>query len=121
MPEELPRIDDGYEKRVRRADRAFSQTALPLRRIYVLGEGDDTRIEPLAPSDAFVALLRNSYMVQAENVLEDTGSKPLHFRQCAQLPACVPIFSVKRRWSLDALPELAERIERDNPSDESPG
>ncbi len=119
VPEELPRIDDGYEKRVRRADRAFSQTALPLRRLYVLAEGDDTRIEPLAPSDAFVALLRNSYMVQAENVLEATGTKSLHFRQCAQLPASVPIFRIQRRWSLEALPELAELIERDQASGES--
>ncbi len=66
-----------------------------------------------------MALLRNSYMVQAENVLEDTGSRPLHFRQCAQLPASVPILRIQRRWSLEALPELAELIERDQASDES--
>ncbi len=101
-------------KRVRRADRAFSRAALPLRRIYVLAEGSDTQIEALGPSDAFVELLRNSYMVQAENVLEATGSKSRHFRQCAQLPASVPVFRMTRRWSLEELPELAERIERDH-------
>ncbi len=114
VPEDLPRIDEGYEKRVRRADQAYSGEALPLRRIYVLAEGSDTQIEALASSDAFVELLRNSYMVQAENVLEDTGSKALHFRQCAQLPTSVPVFRIQRRWSLEALPELAERIERDH-------
>ena len=99
---------------LRHADRAYSGEALPLKRIYVLAEGSDTKIEALASSDAFVELLRNSYMVQAENLLEDTDTKALHFRQCAQLSASVPVFRIQRRLSLEALPELAELIEKDH-------
>ncbi len=109
-PEALPRLHPRLEKRARRDARGFPQIALLLERIYVLAEGTHQEIEPLRPAEAFVELVRHSYVAR---LLKATGAASLHFDQCGVLANAVPVRRLQTPRSLALLPDLARIIERD--------
>ena len=109
-PENLPRLRPEYEKRVRRVTPSLSlNESLPLRRIYVLGEGNQHQIVPIVGKEAIFELIAHTY---THNLLEGAGLST-HFQQCIRLLKTVPICRLERKPSLAALPEIAELIEED--------
>jgi hypothetical protein len=110
VPEMMPRLHPLGEKRARRDARGFPQASLPLTCIYVLAEGEAQEIEDLHSQEAFVEIVRHSYVVR---LLEATGARTLHFNQCAMLVRRVPIRRLKTHRSLAALPDLAKLVEED--------
>jgi len=112
-PEKLPRWNPHLEKRARSAAHNFSSAPLPVKRIYVLDEGDTPEILPLRPQEAFVELTRHTYgsdygLQTAMGVGSDS-----HFRKCASVVNKVSVCSLKRQKSLGRLPDLALSIEKD--------
>jgi hypothetical protein len=105
-----PRVNPRIEKRAHRVTRAFSIAAVPLGCVYVLGEGARAEIEPLMPKDAFIELVRHTFVVQ---LLQATESQPAHFRQCSALASGVPVRRLKRPQALTALPAVATLVEED--------
>lgn len=113
-PEELSRLHRQTEKRVRRvAAHGFQQSPLPLRCIYVLAEGESPEIEHFGLYDAFVELVRHSYVARFDRLLEITGTIATHFRQCVSLASRVPVRRLKRPRSLAALHVLVELVGND--------
>lgn len=110
IPEKMPRLHPRLEKRARRDARDFPQSPLPLRRVYVLAEGPRQEIEPIERGEAFVELVRHSYLVR---LLQATGAAPLHFRQCERLVKTVPIRRLRTHRSLAELPALARMVEEE--------
>lgn len=108
-PDRLPRLHPLLEKLAYPAVRGFSTNPLPLRRLYVLAEGSNAQVEALEPQAAFVELIRHTYTAR---VLDSTRT-PLHFLQCANLAAKVPIRRLTSQRSLAALPGLATLVEKD--------
>lgn len=108
-PDALSRVHPRLEKRQRPVV-ALPPAPLPLRRLYVLADGARPEIEPLPLQEAFVELVRHSYLARA---LHATGTAALHARQCAALAASVPICRLRRQRSLAALPDVARLVERD--------
>jgi hypothetical protein len=108
-PEMLPRLDPITERRARRITRRFHAEPLPLRRIYVLGGGESFDIQPLGAQEALVELIRHTYGRELFQALDTRA----HFLKCATVANDVPIFSLKRPYSLSALPELAQLVEED--------
>ncbi len=109
-PEGLPRIRPGYEKRARRVAPTLPlREPLPLRRIYVLGQGDGYDIVSIPAPKAIFELVAHTYthkLLQGEALSR-------HFRQCVQLVNAVPIGRLERKYSLAGLPEIADLIEQD--------
>ncbi len=97
-------------KRGRTVESSFEDAPLPLRRIYVLADGDVIRIEPIAGAAGLAELVRHSYAVA---VIREAGMGPAHLRQCADVATRVPIRRLTRPRSFDRIPELAEAIEAD--------
>ena len=108
-PERLPRVHPSLEKREFRATRGFSQEPLPLRCLYVLGEGDELETEPLTRQQALVELLRHSYGARVLHGVKTDS----HFRQSASLASCVPVSRLRNRRSLATLTDVARFIEED--------
>jgi hypothetical protein len=108
-PETLPQVEPDLEKRARRVARGFIAAPLTLRCIYVLAEDKTRAIEPLDPQEALVELVRHSY---GAKLLQTVGTSS-HFLQCASVVNSVPIRRLKRRRSLEALPDLAQLVEDD--------
>lgn len=109
-PDSLPKLHPDFEKRAHAARERFPRHPLPLARIYILESGDDDAIEPIAPQQRFIELVRHSYLAQ---VLSATGEAADHFRQVVALAQRVPVLRLRRRRQLAALPDAALMIERE--------
>ena len=107
--EALPRLHPDLEKRARRVAHWFPSASLPLRRIYVLADGESQGSEPLRPQEALVELVRHSYV---SRLLQEAEAST-HFLQCASVVKTVPICSLRRPRFLPALSDLARLVEED--------
>ncbi|MDF5732439.1 MAG: serine kinase [Rhizonema sp. PD38] len=110
--ETLTLIHAGIAKRNNRLEQGFSQTVLPIKRIYVLENAAATHneIQSLSPQNALLELVRHSRGTDLLTTPEFVSS---HLRQCASLVKNVSICRLKRKPSLDVLPELVKLIEED--------
>jgi hypothetical protein len=109
VPEELPRLNPDLEKRGRPVSTAFASAPLPLKRIYLLDQGEVPEIEPLSPQESFSSLLHHTY----GRLLFQAVRTSSHFLQCARVVKSVPIRRLRRPYSLGVLPEVARLIEED--------
>ena len=112
-PEKLPRWNPYLEKRARTAATEFSPTPLPVKRIYILDEGNASGILPLRPQEAFLELVRHTYG-------SDYGLQPAlgvgsasHFFRCKSIIDKVAVLGLRRQKSLSQLPDLVRLIEED--------
>jgi len=97
-------------KRGRTLESSFEDAPLPLRRVYVLADGDAIRIEPISGGAALEELVRHSY---AATLVREAGLAATHLQQCADLVSSVPIRRLTRPRSFDRIADLAQAIESD--------
>lgn len=108
-PDSLPRLLEGFDKRVRKVTDGFSSATLPFRRAYVLGEGPIQRIVRLSQREAVMELVRHSLGTR----LLAAGGRDRHFLQCAEIARKVPVSRLERLRSLDELSDLVTLVEDD--------
>jgi hypothetical protein len=106
--ENLPRMHSYSEKRVHCVNDGFSQTALPLKRIYVLAEDRHPKIEVLNLRDALIELIKHSHGVTLLKIPDLAES---NFSQCTALVKHVPICRLKRPRSLSQLSNSVKLVE----------
>jgi energy-coupling factor transporter ATP-binding protein EcfA2 len=109
-PDSLPLIHGLSTKRSHQLTEGFGQTAFPLRRIYVLDQGDEHRIINLSASDACLALLCHS---RATMLLTHPEFRAKNFRQCSWVAQQVPMARFERKPALNELSELVKLVEAD--------
>lgn len=109
-PETRPRLRPEIEKRSHRIAEGFSLAPLPLRKIYVLGKGEQLGIAAIGAQAAFLELVRHSYAVR---FLGNQGINALHFQQCTQLVKSIPISRLNRRPALGDLPDIVQQVKLD--------
>ena len=88
----------------------FSPNPLPLKRIYLLNQGDIIRIERLSQQESVIELVRNSKAVESLCIKENLSS---HFIQCTKVARDVPVCRLTRPIDLDVLNNLANEVEKD--------
>lgn len=83
-----------------------AQTPAPLRELFVIEEGNEVSVETLSKGEALAELLRHTYGVDV------FGNKPqaLHFRQCSELAAKVPVKRLTRPKNFDRASEVQQAI-----------
>ncbi|WP_299486433.1 hypothetical protein [Acaryochloris sp. IP29b_bin.137] len=109
-PEDLPRLGARLEKRNHQLSSGFMSDILPLRHIYLLGQGDDLAIQPLQPQEIIQPLMQNSYVTRfGQTLLQEQGAH--HFKQLMILAQQVPLFRLLRPASLELLPDVATLVE----------
>ena len=104
----LPKVHAMSPKRIWRAVGTDLQPMLPLRCIYVLSQSDDIEIDPLAPVERFVELLRHAYLSRWSSLAHQA---PTHFKQISTLANNVPVFRLRRPRQFSLLPQLIETLE----------
>lgn len=110
QPEDLPRLGARLEKRNHQLSSGFMADILPLRYIFVLGQGDEVAIKPLPPQEIIQHLMQNSYVTRFEQtLLQERGAS--HFKQLMILAQQVPLLRLLRPASLDLLPDIATLVE----------
>ena len=97
-----PDLDKGG---LRVTQQEFSQTSLPLKRIYALAKDTTLGIEPIKSQEAVIHLIRNS--IPTRWVQPNSTS---HFLQCADIAKNIPFYSLKRSNDLSSLPTLAQMV-----------
>ncbi len=105
----LPRLHPLVEKRTLAAHGSFAGAPLDLRCIYLLEEGREPAIEPLAPQGALVELLRHSFFARWE-VPENSRRR---FRLCAALAGRIPVRILRRPLSFAVMDRWMEMVEAD--------
>ena len=113
-PTQLRQLVSGYEKRARIATAGFSLSRLPLKRMYILEEGETLEIEPLKPPDALLYVLGQSYPARIFRQGLPGKEAAGNFTQCAGVAKQVPVFRLKRPRSLTLLPATAQLLEEHN-------
>ncbi len=109
-PEEVFELHPEIEKRAYRPRSGFQRSPIPMKRIYVLMEGERMEVKPISGREAFMELVRHSY---AMRFLGSAGITPVHFEQCRLVTENVEICTLARPYDLEQLPDLAAFIEKE--------
>ena len=99
-------LDDVDEKYGYRLDHGFTNTPLPLQRIYLLEENPQAGIELLSQQTSVIKFIGLS-IPTLWTQLKD----PNHFMQCVNLAKLVPTYSLKRNSKIQNLPKFAEFVD----------
>ncbi|MBE9005839.1 hypothetical protein IQ259_12460 [Fortiea sp. LEGE XX443] len=89
-----------------RVTKKFSQTAVPLKQIYMLAKGSTLGIEKLRSQESLIELMRNSLPTR----WYQTHNKS-QFLQCTSVAKNIPIYRLTRSSDLRSLSTLAEMVE----------
>lgn len=103
----LHELHSSQQKLGLRLATGFESSSLPLRCLYILGQGDSVVITPLSPSQSLIELVRNSYPTRA---LQCGGAA--HLQKCAAIANRIPIYLLSRPKRLSLLPTIAELVEQ---------
>jgi len=106
----LPRVMSGQVKLAHRFTEGFQQSSLPLKKIYVLGKGDNHEIIPLQPQVSLIELVRHT---RSTNWIKATEFAQSNLLQCSSLVKSVPICRFNRKPNLGELAELVRLVEQD--------
>lgn len=104
--DKLVSLWNGEKKAGLRTPALRSNAPVPLKRIFILEEGDASQIVPLRPTEAVFDLIVNAY----PTCLPQESDTTLVIR-CSALVKKVPVFRLTRTSDLATLPELAQTIE----------
>lgn len=113
---DLPQPHPDFEKTRQRLGGEFSHAPIAPRALYVLERGEagaDILIEPLAPTDAFTALMRFSYASRFGEALLHGRAAGEHMARCARLASLAPVRRLVAPLGVDRLGELVSRVEED--------
>ena len=106
--EQLPKVHSSSRKYVKCISEGFSETPLPLKRIYILAVGEEHKIEPINGRNALMELLKHSH---GANLLEIPELATSNFNQCQKLLEHVSIYRLVRPRSLSQLTESIRLVE----------
>lgn len=110
QPEALPKLRPEIEKRGYRIANGFSKESVPLRAIFILGQGETITIERLHGQDALFGLMSFWYAARfGSEVIQIMGLSD-HFQRCARLVNEVPIYLLTKPDAQEALLESAKQV-----------
>lgn len=106
-PENLPKINSFFDKRSYECAGHISDEPLNIRRIYVLTEDEDTGVDLLESREAFIEIVKNTYL---NRYLRAMGQTRKHFRQCEAIVNRLPVFRLRRPHDFEKMAEVAAII-----------
>lgn len=113
---QLSKLHEGTEKLVHCLSDGFQDDYIPLKRIYILGKGEEISIHRLAAQEALVNIIAHSWGVKN---LTERHFVQTHLEQCALLVNQVPTGYLKRPKGLQLLPDIMDVIMADLADHES--
>lgn len=108
--QDLPELRTNLEKRARRVRQNFAARPLPLQAVFLLEFGDGLSIEPVNPKAAWTGIMPHWYGALAEGELLKVLGLDRQLRACAALARHVPVYTLIRPESLDALPDVVNAV-----------
>lgn len=109
-PEHLSVLHASNPKLIQRTSIPFPEEEYVLRKLYLLGIGQQQRIVALSGSEALLSLIYHSRELK---LLKAQALQAQHFNLCSQLAKSIPLSRLERKKSLDELPHIIHQIEQD--------
>ena len=106
-PTQLPRVHPAADQRSLCGPRGTAAATMPLVAIVALADGERIAIETLAPTQAFLELVRHSFCGH----LLDCGGSVSHLEACAEITRRIPIRTLTRPFTFAHLAAAADAIE----------
>jgi hypothetical protein len=100
------------EKLHTRVSSRYASAETPTRHVFVLARGSEPKITPLAPADAFAAILRYSYIWRFRHFSRDAQEAQSHFRRCAILAGSTIVARLDIPDDMRRLGEVVELVEQ---------
>lgn len=113
VADDLPRVHPELPKRALAVPDDFAAEPIPLRRLYVLAKGDQTRIEKLPTAAVFEELVRHSYGARFGEDFAASIDLRDQFLRAAQLGRAASVRRMRRPATLMSDPNLAAVIEKE--------
>lgn len=104
----LKKVNEFVEKRFYPITQNLDSALIDLKALYVIYEGDEIGIERMNLAEAFIEIVRNSYLSRYIDATERTAD---HFKNCEKLIKTLPVFKLTRPKNYEVLPQVAEMIE----------
>jgi hypothetical protein len=111
-PQAMPLVPGEDEKRLHLMDQNADDAPVPLKYVYVLGEADTCRIDPIPPQAALLELIRHAFVARMTEFLNRTNTATSHFAHCTKLVNGAAICRLSRPRSLALLPSLVQMVEQ---------
>ena len=108
---QLRTLHGGVQKRVFTPAGEFPTEPLPLARLYVLGWGTETVVEPLPQAEAFLHSVAHTFTHRYASAYPE--ALPSLFGRCRRLVQDVPVRQLVRRPDLEGLRAVVEAVEQD--------
>ena len=105
----MPRVHPDFDKYAWRPESGWASIPIPLHRLYVLGCGDQVRVEPIPPHDASKFVMRNWYGSRFGLDFFRAQDQGEHFRRCIDITSRVPVMTLLRP-EVECFADLAEEI-----------
>ena len=106
--EDLPLLHPNLEKRAMRARTMEKPQMLPVAGFFVLDTGEDISLERLSGQEAFLQLLRYTYVTR---YLGQKAGSMAHFKAGQQIIQSTPVYRLRRPRDLNLLPDVISHVQ----------
>jgi len=107
-PEQYQRVYAATPKRVHTLAGSSTETSIPLRTIYRLSLGDHVAVEPIAPQQAFLTLMRQAYL---RRLIEPTAAAAWYMKACSTIADNAGIYHLRRPRDFALFPQIIQYVE----------
>ncbi len=94
--------------------------ALPFHRLYLLDAGEELGIRSMSPTEAFFCVIPHLYVCRFGTPFLQSTNAARAFQQLNSLLKKITVKRLLRRWDLNQLPDIAQRIEQDILQEQQP-
>jgi hypothetical protein len=107
-PSNFPLIHSFVEKRSFQHPNTFAPEPVKLCALYVLGEGEEVRLNDLGHASAFIELTRHTFINRYLRAMDDESK---HFQDCRELAMRLPVSMLERPRDFSFINEVCEIVE----------
>ncbi|NBB86103.1 MAG: hypothetical protein GVY12_07800 [Bacteroidetes bacterium] len=107
-PEHYQRVYAATPKRIHTLAGSRTGASIPLRTVYRLSRGDQVAVEPIAPQQAFLTLMRQAYL---RRLIQPTQAAAWYLKACTTVANEVGIYHLRRPRDFALFPQIIQYIE----------
>lgn len=110
-PEQYQRVYADTPKRVHTLKGSHTDMSIPLRTIYLLSLADRIDVEPMAPQQAFLTLMRQAYL---RRLIKPTKAAAWYLKACSKIANGAEIYHLRRPRDFSLFPQIIQCVEQDD-------
>jgi len=110
-PEQYQRVYADTPKRVHSLTGSRTGRSIPLRTIYLLSLAERVEVEPIAPQQAFLTLMRQAYL---RRLIKPTKAAAWYLKASSKIANSADIYHLRRPRDFSLFPQIIQCVEQDD-------